>query len=52
MVGAKAVVLPGVEIGPDAQVAADSLVTEDVPAGVTVAGVPATPADKESDRSE
>ena len=52
MVGAKAVVLPGVEIGPDAQVAAGSLVTEDVPAGVTVAGVPATPADEESDRSE
>jgi acetyltransferase-like isoleucine patch superfamily enzyme len=45
MVGAKAVVLPGVEIGADAQVAAGSLVTEDVPAGATVAGVPATPVD-------
>jgi maltose O-acetyltransferase len=43
MVGAGAVVLPGVEIGPDAQVAANSLVTEDVPAGETVAGVPAEP---------
>ena len=43
MVGAKAVVLPGVEIGADAQVAAGSLVAEDVPAGTTVAGVPATP---------
>ena len=43
MVGAGAIVLPGVEIGADAQVAANSLVTEDVPAGTTVAGVPATP---------
>jgi acetyltransferase-like isoleucine patch superfamily enzyme len=41
MIGAGAVVLPGVEIGADAQVAANSLVTEDVPAGATVAGVPA-----------
>jgi acetyltransferase-like isoleucine patch superfamily enzyme len=42
MIGAGAIVLPGVEIGPEAQVAANSLVTEDVPAGATVAGVPAT----------
>jgi acetyltransferase-like isoleucine patch superfamily enzyme len=41
MVGAKAVVLPGVEIGAGAQVAANSLVADDVPAGATVAGVPA-----------
>ncbi|MBB6645601.1 acyltransferase [Halobellus sp. MBLA0160] len=41
MIGAKAVILPGVRIGADAQVAADSLVTRDVPAGATVAGVPA-----------
>ncbi|MGM0590161.1 MAG: acyltransferase [Halobacteriota archaeon] len=41
MVGAGAVVLPGVRIGDDAQVAANSLVTEDVPAGTTVVGVPA-----------
>ncbi|MFC5367542.1 acyltransferase [Salinirubrum litoreum] len=41
MIGAGAIVLPGVEIGADAQVAANSLVTEDVPAGATVAGVPA-----------
>ncbi|MFB6141961.1 MAG: DapH/DapD/GlmU-related protein [Halorientalis sp.] len=45
MVGAGAIVLPGVEIGPDARVAANSLVTEDVPAGTTVAGVPAEPLD-------
>jgi acetyltransferase-like isoleucine patch superfamily enzyme len=41
MVGAKAVVLPGVTVGADAQVAAGSLVSEDVPPGATVAGVPA-----------
>jgi maltose O-acetyltransferase len=43
MIGAGAVVLPGVEIGPDAQVAANSLVAEDVPPGETWAGVPAEP---------
>ncbi|PSP90476.1 acetyltransferase [Halobacteriales archaeon QS_4_69_34] len=41
MIGAKAVVLPGVEIGADARVAANSLVTADVPPGTTVTGVPA-----------
>jgi acetyltransferase-like isoleucine patch superfamily enzyme len=41
MIGAGVIVLPGVEIGADAQVAANSLVTEDVPPGATVAGVPA-----------
>jgi acetyltransferase-like isoleucine patch superfamily enzyme len=41
MIGAKAVVLPGVHVGADAQVAANSLVAADVPAGATVAGVPA-----------
>ncbi|WP_460919705.1 acyltransferase [Salinarchaeum chitinilyticum] len=45
MIGAGAIVLPGVEIGEDAQVAANSLVAEDVPAGTTVAGVPAEPLD-------
>ncbi|WP_276271378.1 acyltransferase [Haloarcula litorea] len=43
MIGAGAVVLPGVEIGADAQVAANSLVTTDVPPETTVAGVPAEP---------
>jgi len=42
MIGAGAVVLPGVEIGADARVAANSLVVEDVTPGTTVAGVPAT----------
>ena len=41
MIGAKAVVLPGVTVGAGAQVAANSLVAEDVPPGATVAGVPA-----------
>jgi len=43
MIGAGAIVLPAVEIGADAQVAANSLVVEDVPAGETVAGIPAEP---------
>ncbi len=43
LVGAGAVVLPGVEIGADAKVAANSLVTDDVPPETTVAGVPARP---------
>jgi acetyltransferase-like isoleucine patch superfamily enzyme len=42
MIGAGAVVLPGVEVGKGARVAANSLVAEDVPPGTTVAGVPAT----------
>lgn len=42
MIGAGAIVLPGVEIGAEARVAANSLVVEDVPPGATVAGVPAT----------
>jgi acetyltransferase-like isoleucine patch superfamily enzyme len=44
MIGAGAIVLPGVEIGEGARVAANSLVTEDVPPETTVAGVPAEPA--------
>ena len=41
MIGAGAIVLPGVTIGEGAQVAANSLVAEDVPPETTVAGVPA-----------
>ena len=41
MIGADAVLLPGVHVGANARVAANSLVAEDVPPGATVAGVPA-----------
>ncbi|MDZ7730256.1 MAG: acyltransferase [Natrialbaceae archaeon] len=43
MLGAGAIVLPGVHIGAGARVAANSLVTDDVPPDTTVAGVPAQP---------
>ena len=43
MIGAGAVILPGVRIGADARVGANSVVTRDVPAGATVAGIPAEP---------
>jgi acetyltransferase-like isoleucine patch superfamily enzyme len=40
-VGASVTVLPGVRVGRESFVAAGSVVTEDVPAGTLVAGVPA-----------
>ena len=40
---ANATLLPGVQIGEDATVGAGSVVIKDVPAGATVAGVPAGP---------
>lgn len=40
-VGSHAVILPGVKVGDGAQVSVGSIVTEDVPAGTTVFGVPA-----------
>lgn len=43
MIGAGAIVLPGVEIGDGAQVGANSVVTRDVPPETTVAGIPAEP---------
>ncbi|APW99123.1 acetyltransferase [Halobiforma lacisalsi AJ5] len=49
MIGAGAIVLPGVEIGADARVAANSLVTRDVEPGTTVAGVPARPMGTDDD---
>jgi acetyltransferase-like isoleucine patch superfamily enzyme len=47
MVGAGAVVLPGVHIGAGASVAANSLVAADVPPETTVAGVPAEPVSRD-----
>jgi sugar O-acyltransferase (sialic acid O-acetyltransferase NeuD family) len=41
MVGAGAVVLPRLSIGADSMIGAGAVVTQDVPAGVTVAGNPA-----------
>ncbi|HKL28213.1 MAG TPA: acyltransferase [Natrialbaceae archaeon] len=52
MIGAGAIVLPGVEIGEGAQIAANSLVAEDVPAGATVAGVPAKRIDSRDSTDE
>jgi len=49
MIGAGAIVLPGVKVGAGARVAANSLVAEDVPPGVTVAGVPAEPVSHDPD---
>ncbi|WP_276253439.1 acyltransferase [Halomontanus rarus] len=51
MIGAGAIVLPGVEIGAEASVAANSLVTRDVAPGETVAGVPAEPMGSRTDET-
>lgn len=40
-IGAKSVILPGVEIGPNSIIAAGAVVTHDVPAGEIWGGVPA-----------
>jgi len=42
-IGVHCVILPGVRIGPNAIVGAGSVVTRDVAAGSTVAGIPARP---------
>ncbi len=45
-IGGGAILLPGITIGDDAIIGAGSVVTRDVPAGVTVVGSPARPARK------
>jgi maltose O-acetyltransferase len=42
-IGSHAIILPGITIGDNAIVGAGAVVTKDVPSGVTVVGVPATP---------
>lgn len=41
LIGANAIILPDVKIGPNALVAAGAIVTKDVPPNSVVAGVPA-----------
>jgi acetyltransferase-like isoleucine patch superfamily enzyme len=45
-IGANSVILPGVTIGEDAMIGAGSVVTKDVPNGITVVGNPAKPIKK------
>lgn len=42
-IGAKATILPGVTIGDNAVVAANAVVTRDIPANTVVVGIPAVP---------
>ena len=52
LIGANAVILEGVRVGKGAVVAAGSIVTEDVPAGSVVAGIPAKVIKQVSDVNE
>ncbi len=42
-IGSHAVILPGVTVGDGAVIGAGAVVTKDVPPGITVVGIPATP---------
>ena len=52
LIGANAVILEGVKIGKGAVVAAGSVVTEEVPAGVVVAGSPAKVVKDKDEKTE
>lgn len=41
MLGADSIIMPGIKVGPNAVVAAGSVVTKDVPEGTVVGGNPA-----------
>ncbi|MBW2621377.1 MAG: acetyltransferase [Deltaproteobacteria bacterium] len=47
-IGAGATVLPGVKIGEDSVVGAGAVVNKDVPANITVVGIPAKPLNKQT----
>jgi len=49
MIGPNVTLLPGVEIGEGAQIAAGAVVTKDVPPWMVVAGIPAKPLRKVPD---
>ncbi|WP_456474925.1 acyltransferase [Candidatus Pyrohabitans sp.] len=51
MIGARSLVLPGVEIGDGATISACSLVNKDIPAGALAGGVPARVLRGESDEA-
>ena len=42
-IGARAIILPGVKIGKGAVIAANSVVTKDIPSMTLVGGIPAKP---------
>ncbi|SEA06539.1 2,3,4,5-tetrahydropyridine-2,6-dicarboxylate N-acetyltransferase [Eubacterium aggregans] len=52
VIGANAVILEGVQIGENAVVAAGAVVTQDVPAGVVVAGSPAKVVKEKDEKTE
>ncbi|MDO4553072.1 MAG: 2,3,4,5-tetrahydropyridine-2,6-dicarboxylate N-acetyltransferase [Bacillota bacterium] len=52
LIGANAVLIEGVHVGEGAVVAAGSVVIDDVPAGMVVAGVPARPVKRKDEQSQ